>query len=76
LVSNRCRLLAEGDRLTRAVISRVQDEGHCFVGGAQRLGQWVMRLSAIGATEDADADRTAEAIAATGRAVRDAALED
>ena len=68
--------LAEGDRLTRAVIARVQDEGHCFVGGASWRGQWVMRLSVIGATEQADADRAAEAITAAWRAVRDAALED
>lgn len=67
---------AAGDRLTRAVIARVQDEGQCFVGGASWRGQWVMRLSVIGATEEADADRAAEAIAAAWRAVRDAASED
>ncbi len=56
---------AEGDRLTRAVIERVQHEGHCFVGGAEWRGRWVMRLSVIGfATREADADRAADAIAA------------
>ncbi|MBL8351325.1 MAG: aspartate aminotransferase family protein [Burkholderiaceae bacterium] len=65
-----------GDRLTRAVIDRVQREGRCFVGGAQWRGRWVMRLSVIGATEEADADLAAEAIAAAWRAERDAALED
>jgi len=63
---------AEGDRLTRAVIERVQHEGECFVGGAEWRGRWVMRLSVIGfATHEADADRAADAIAAAWCAVRD-----
>jgi glutamate/tyrosine decarboxylase-like PLP-dependent enzyme len=62
----------EGDRLTREVIARVQDEGHCFVGGAEWRGRWVMRLSVISAaTTEADALRAADAIAAAWRAVRD-----
>jgi glutamate/tyrosine decarboxylase-like PLP-dependent enzyme len=57
--------VAEGDLLTRAVIERVQHEGHCFVGGAEWRGRWVMRLSVIGfATREADADHAADAIAA------------
>lgn len=53
----------DGDRLTRATIARVQEQGHCFVGGALWRGQWVMRLSVIGGdTGEADALRAAEAI--------------
>jgi glutamate/tyrosine decarboxylase-like PLP-dependent enzyme len=56
--------IEEGDRLTRAVIERVQHEGECFVGGAEWRGRWVMRLSVIGfSTREADADRAADAIA-------------
>jgi len=63
---------AEGDRLTRAMIERVQHDGECFVGGAEWRGRWVMRLSVIGfATHEADADRAADAIAAAWCAVRD-----
>lgn len=62
----------EGDRLTRELIARVQDEGHCFVGGAEWRGRWVMRLSVINAaTTEAVAIRSAEAIAAAWRALRD-----
>lgn len=44
---------------------RVQDQGDCFIGGALRCGQWVMRLSVIGSeTRGADADRAGEAITA------------
>lgn len=53
----------EGDRLTRATIARVQQQGECFVGGAQWRGRWVMRLSVIGGeTGEADALRAADAI--------------
>lgn len=64
----------EGDRLTRATIARVQHEGHCFVGGAQWRGRWVMRLSVIGGeTTEADAVRAADAITAAWRQVRQGA---
>jgi len=66
--------IEEGDRQTRAVIARVQDEGRCFVGGAQWRGRWVMRLSVIGeGTREEDATLAAEAIAAAWRSERDAA---
>lgn len=62
----------EGDRLTRELIASVQDEGHCFVGGAEWRGRWVMRLSVINAaTSEAEAMRSADAIAAAWRALRD-----
>nr|WP_316639881.1 pyridoxal-dependent decarboxylase [uncultured Roseateles sp.] len=52
-----------GDRLTRATIARVQEQGHCFVGGAQWRGLWVMRLSVIGGeTGEAEALQAADAI--------------
>lgn len=61
----------EGDRLTLATIARVQAQGECFVGGAQWRGRWVMRLSVIGgATQEADALRSTEAIVAAWREVR------
>ena len=63
----------EGDRLTLATIARVQAQGECFVGGAQWRGRWVMRLSVIGATQQADALRSADAIVAAWREVCDAA---
>ncbi len=61
----------DGDRLTQATIERVQADGQCFVGGAQWRGRWVMRLSVIGSdTQEADAQRSAEAIIGAWRAVR------
>lgn len=66
--------IEEGDRLTRAVIARVQDEGRCFVGGAMWRGRWVMRLSVIGeGTREEDAALAADTIAAAWRTERDAA---
>jgi glutamate/tyrosine decarboxylase-like PLP-dependent enzyme len=61
----------ESDRLTRAVIDRVQLDGECFVGGAAWRGRWVMRLSVIGGeTTEADALRAARAIVGAWRAVQ------
>jgi glutamate/tyrosine decarboxylase-like PLP-dependent enzyme len=66
--------IEEGDRLTRAVIARVQDEGRCFVGGAMWRGRWVMRLSVIGeGTREEDAALAADAITSAWRTERDAA---
>jgi glutamate/tyrosine decarboxylase-like PLP-dependent enzyme len=59
------------DELTRRVIARIQSDGVCFVGGAQSNGVWIMRISVIGATKnEADVDRSAEAMIAAWRAVR------
>ena len=60
-----------GDALTLETIAALQQEGTCFAGGAQWQGRWVMRLSVIGGgTTEADAARSAEAIAAAWRGVR------
>jgi glutamate/tyrosine decarboxylase-like PLP-dependent enzyme len=37
--------VAEGDRLTRATIARIQQDGVCFAGGATWRGREVMRIS-------------------------------
>ena len=58
---------------TEAVISRVQHDGTCFVGGAQWRDDWVMRISVISApTMDADVDAGADAIIGAWRAVQGA----
>ena len=53
--------LAFGDdgteRPTEAVIAKVQQDGVCYVGGAEWRGEWVMRISVISEpTTDADID--------------------
>lgn len=59
------------DELTRRTIEAVQQDGTCFVGGARHAGNWVMRLSVIGhRTTEADAERSAAAIAQAWRRVR------
>jgi glutamate/tyrosine decarboxylase-like PLP-dependent enzyme len=56
---------------TEAVIARVQQDGTCFVGGAQWRDDWVMRISVISApTTEADIDASADAIVAAWRAVQ------
>jgi len=56
---------------TEAVIARVQEDGVCFVGGANWHGDWVMRISiSSGATNEQDVERSAEAIIAAWRAVQ------
>ncbi|MBS0374569.1 MAG: aspartate aminotransferase family protein [Proteobacteria bacterium] len=71
------RTPAEGDRLTRATIARIQADGECFAGGAQWHGAWVMRISVIGFdTTEADADRSVEAMLRAWRAVRSGAAAD
>lgn len=53
----------EADRLTQAVIEKIQQEGELFAGGAKWRGRWVMRLSVIsGQMTDSDADRAVSAI--------------
>jgi len=56
---------------TEAVIAKVQEDGVCFVGGANWHGDWVMRISiSSGATTGEDIERSAAAIIAAWRAVR------
>jgi glutamate/tyrosine decarboxylase-like PLP-dependent enzyme len=56
---------------TEAVIARVQQDGTCFVGGAQWRDDWVMRISVISApTTEADIEASADAIVAAWRAVQ------
>jgi glutamate/tyrosine decarboxylase-like PLP-dependent enzyme len=62
---------AAADALTAAVIARVQRDGECFAGGTRWKGRWVMRLSVIGYSTDADdIRRSAGAIVTAWRAVR------
>ena len=64
---------AEGDRLTRATIARIQEDGECFVGGAQWRGMWVMRVSVIGYdTREADMLHAVRSMATAWNAVRSA----
>jgi glutamate/tyrosine decarboxylase-like PLP-dependent enzyme len=61
----------ESRKLTEAVIARVQEDGTCYVGGAEWLGYWVMRISVTSAaTTKSDIDRSAEAILAAWHAIR------
>ncbi|WP_417307417.1 pyridoxal phosphate-dependent decarboxylase family protein [Devosia sp.] len=58
---------------TEAVIEKVQADGVCYAGGAQWRDDWIMRLSVTSmATTEADIDRSAEAIVAIWRRIRDA----
>src|SRR5690606_36729153 len=51
------------DALTQRTIARIQQEGECFVGGANWRGRQIIRVSVINAaTRDEDTDRAAEAI--------------
>ena len=62
----------EGDRMTHATIARLQADGILFAGGAVWRGRKVMRLSVISwLTDDRAGERTAGAIIAAWRAVRD-----
>ena len=61
----------DADRRTAAVIRRVQDDGTCWVGGADWHGMHVMRVSVSNwSTTESDIDRSADAIL---RAARDQA---
>jgi glutamate/tyrosine decarboxylase-like PLP-dependent enzyme len=58
------------DGATNAVIAGVQEEGTCWLGGTRWHGAAAMRISVSGwQTTEADADRSAAAIAAAWRAV-------
>ena len=60
-----------GDLSTEAVITRVQSDGIIFAGGARWRGQWVMRLSVIGACVDEEqSTRSVEAIRSAWRVVQ------
>jgi glutamate/tyrosine decarboxylase-like PLP-dependent enzyme len=59
------------DAATDAVVARVQDDGTCWLGGTRWHGVAAMRISVSGwQTTEADADRSAAAIAAAWRDVR------
>jgi glutamate/tyrosine decarboxylase-like PLP-dependent enzyme len=61
------------DTLTLKTIERIQQDGVCFVGGAQWRDCQIVRISVIGAnTMDADIDRSADAILGAWRAVHEA----
>ncbi|MBF6989170.1 pyridoxal-dependent decarboxylase [Cupriavidus sp. IK-TO18] len=58
------------DRLTRAVVARVQTAGECYVGGADWRGRAVLRMSVISwATTEEDIDLAAGSIVNAWRAV-------
>jgi glutamate/tyrosine decarboxylase-like PLP-dependent enzyme len=60
----------DDDAATDAVIARVQQEGTCWLGGTVWQGRAAMRISVSGwQTTTADADRSADAIAAAWRSV-------
>jgi glutamate/tyrosine decarboxylase-like PLP-dependent enzyme len=57
------------DTVTDAVISRVQEDGTCWVGGTRWRGRAAMRVSVSNwSTTEADIDRSAQAILAAARA--------
>jgi glutamate/tyrosine decarboxylase-like PLP-dependent enzyme len=58
----------DDDAATRSVIERVQQDGTCWLGGTVWHGMAAMRVSVSGwRTTEADADRSADAIAAAWR---------
>jgi glutamate/tyrosine decarboxylase-like PLP-dependent enzyme len=58
----------DDDAATEAVIARVQEDGTCWLGGTRWHGVAAMRISVSGwQTTEADADRSADAIAAAWR---------
>jgi glutamate/tyrosine decarboxylase-like PLP-dependent enzyme len=63
----------DDDDLTTAVVGAVQQEGTCWLGGTRWHGRNALRLSVSGwSTTEADADRSADAIAKVWRSIRDA----
>jgi hypothetical protein len=61
----------DDDAATEAVIARVQQEGTCWLGGTRWKGDAAMRVSVSGwRTTEADAERSAVAIASAWRRVR------
>ncbi|MBL8545940.1 MAG: aspartate aminotransferase family protein [Hyphomonadaceae bacterium] len=64
---------AQADALTDRTIARIQQDGVCFVGGANWRGRQIIRVSVISAnTTDADIVKSAEAIISAWRAERHA----
>ena len=60
----------DDDAATGAVVARVQEDGTCWLGGTRWQDRAAMRISVSGwRTTEADADRSADAIAAAWRAV-------
>jgi hypothetical protein len=58
----------DDDAATESVIARVQRDGTCWLGGTVWHGMAAMRISVSGwQTTEADADRSADAIAAAWR---------
>jgi glutamate/tyrosine decarboxylase-like PLP-dependent enzyme len=58
----------DSDERTREVISRVQRDGTCWVGGTNWHGMHAMRISVSGwSTTESDADRSVEAMLAAAR---------
>jgi len=54
---------ADADAFTQQVVSRVQQDGTCWLGGSVWKGRQVMRISVSGwSTTEADVDRSVEAI--------------
>ncbi len=61
--------VARADALTDRTIARIQNDGVCFVGGANWRGRQIVRVSVISAnTTDEDIDRSADAILSAWRA--------
>ncbi len=61
----------DDDDLTTAVVSGVQEEGTCWLGGTRWHGRSALRLSVSGwSTTPEDADRSADAIAGVWRSIR------
>lgn len=59
------------DRLTQQTITRIQQDGVCFAGGAKWRGAQVLRLSVISwGTTEAEGAAAADAICAAWRVVR------
>ena len=63
----------DDDAATDAVVAAVQADGTCWLGGTRWQGRAAMRISISGwPTREEDADRSADAILAAWRAIRDA----
>lgn len=59
------------DEQTRETIARIQAGGVTFVGGAEWMGRWIMRISVSGeTTTEPDVDRSVDAMLEAWRAVR------
>jgi glutamate/tyrosine decarboxylase-like PLP-dependent enzyme len=65
---------ADADALARAVVTRVQEDGTCWLSGSKWHDMQVMRISVSNwSTTDVDIDRSADAILAALRVERSAA---